>query len=256
MFFFLPTIITSLLERRAARRSYIDWSGALGETLGELSRTSDRDLRAILIDFAADATDELGRLHTQCWGREEDAAGRPMAVSLSTAASLLRMVAATERAVIGAFPEWLGWDHAPDDRAPELREWTLLAATADPAQRAVHLRSLAAMVAEHTDPTAAEALTRLAVSEERLAVGDDGWREPWFLPPRLAVLTVFCLIAAAAVVPGLAGGGRLRLGVAVLVGAYAALWLANRRRTDNPNGSSAGRRCDSAPVDGHEESGR
>ncbi|MBT2208706.1 hypothetical protein [Actinomadura sp. NEAU-AAG7] len=252
---FLPTIITSRLARRAARRSYIDWSGALSETLGDLSRTSDRDRRAILIEFAADATGELSRLHTECWGREEDADGRPMAVSLSTAASLLRMAAATERAVIGAFPEWIGWDHATIDRAPELREWTLLTATAEPAQRAIHLRNLAALVAEHIDPTAAEALTRLAVSEERLAAADGGWREPWFLPPRLAVLTVFCLLAATVGVPGLAGGERLGLGVAVLVGAYAALWLADRR-TDNPNGSSAGRRCDSAPVADHEEPGQ
>ncbi|WP_242884088.1 hypothetical protein [Actinomadura litoris] len=253
---FLPAIIASRLARRAARRSYIDWSGALSETLDDLSRISDRDHRAILIDFAADATDEMGRLHTECWGREEDAAGRPMAVSLATAASLLRMAAATERAVIGAFPEWDGWDNAPDDRAPELREWTLLAATADPAQRAVHLRSLAAMVAEHTDPTAAEALTRLAVSEERLAAGDDGWREPWFLPPRLVVLAAFCLIGAAAVVPGLAGGERLGLGLAVLVGMYAALWLADRRRADVPKASSSVRGCDSAPVSDREETGQ
>ncbi|GAA1590847.1 hypothetical protein GCM10009678_86380 [Actinomadura kijaniata] len=93
------TIVTSLAalpKRIGARRDYTRLTGWLNDTLEALRVEVVPSQRAALMREACGLLEDLAARHTEAWGRDCDAEGRPAAVSIGTAAQLLGVVAETE----------------------------------------------------------------------------------------------------------------------------------------------------------------
>jgi hypothetical protein len=228
-------------ERAEARNRYADLTTWLHEVIDDLYVLTDHDKRAEALDLASEIATELAELHTTAWGEEVDEAGRPIRASLAGQAALLHQVADTERAVINAITWPIRDLAAAGDHAAELRVWTQLAHTADPATRAVCLRGLHRLVGQHVGERAAAILTTLAeIDEHRAAHGHTRPAVPrpphWYRWSRALIATVFGLLSLAAVVPGLDATTRLTVLLATPAGVYAALFVffrvQDRREAD------------------------
>ncbi|MEU6748096.1 hypothetical protein ABZ914_17930 [Spirillospora sp. NPDC046719] len=218
----IPGALRARIDRSTARRRYADLQDTLNETFDDLYLAQDHDDRAALQDRAAQLTEQLAETHTAAWGREADADGRPMAYSLAGQAALLRQVAATERAVIGAVP-WADAEPLPGDKyRTELLAWTELAHTSTPDRRASCLRRLHSLAAEHLGGQAAEVLVVLAEVEEHRAHGSTE-RPSRHRLSRVLIGALMAVLAVVGVVPGLDVLGRIVLWAVVLGTAYVAL---------------------------------
>jgi hypothetical protein len=221
------------LDRAEARRHYHDWSERLHDQIGDLHEIADRDQRAELLEAAATAVDTLSELHDPAWGPLYGDDGRMRSVSLADCAVLLRMVAATERAVIAPEGESLRMWGDPDAYA-ELRVWAELADAAAPGHRADLLRELADMAARRVGADAAGVLRAVAHSEAHLAVSPATPACDGVLVEsgrtRLLVAALLALVGGIAMAPDLAVRVRVGLLLVVLAGFYGLLWLVDRRR--------------------------
>jgi hypothetical protein len=188
------------LDRAEARRHYHDWSERLHDQIGDLHEIADRDQRAELLEAAATAVDTLSELHDPAWGPLYGDDGRMRSVSLADCAVLLRMVAATERAVIAPEGESLRMWGDPDAYA-ELRVWAELADAAAPGHRADLLRELADMAARRVGADAAGVLRAVAHSEAHLAAS--AWACCWWCWPASTACCGWSTAAAGLLVDGL-----------------------------------------------------
>ncbi|WP_149259811.1 hypothetical protein [Actinomadura sp. K4S16] len=220
----IPSVVRSRVDRVAVRHRYTGLQDTLNETIDDLYAAQDHDDRAALLDYAAQLIERLAELHTAAWGREADADGRPVAVSLAGQAALLRQVAATERAVIGTITWPVGQTPPDAEHAAELHAWTELAHTSAPERRAACLRRLSVLAAEHLGERSAEVLAVLAEVEDHRAAGNTvPPARPRFMLPRVLVGAFLALLALIGLAPGLDALGRVLLLAVVMASTYGAL---------------------------------
>ncbi|MGC4959723.1 hypothetical protein ACLQ2P_41555 [Actinomadura citrea] len=225
--------LRALLERTEARRRYAELADTLDVTFSNLAKTTDRDVCGALLDFAANFTSQLAEVHTAAWGPEYDDQGQSMEFALMGQAALLRMVAATERAVTGTAPWPDPAEFGSEASEAEAAAWTDLARTAEPGKRAVCLHRLRTLVAQDWGGQAAEVLVHLARIEAGRAIDEDppALRPYWQV--RVVIAAIFVALAVPVAVPGLSEAARAGLlGVlgSVVAAAIAVMWLTGGSR--------------------------
>jgi hypothetical protein len=218
-------------RRRSARRSYRHYSAQKVALYDNLAVTTAAPMRAELLVRLAEVNTGLSILHHAAYGAEviPGEAGRDAAVSLASAAHLLRLVAATERMLIAPlsiradFEELLEQQQVPP---AEARLWRDLAHTVDPAERTDAITYLADLAAERVGEHAAQALYDLTATR-RSAITSAG-RTRW------AIVAFIVAVAAAIVAPLVPGLNGPTAWAAVMFGGFALIavlaWCAWRPR--------------------------
>lgn len=211
--------LTSIIERRNARRRYFATAEPGYNLSSRLHATADPAERAELIEALADIDEALGGQHTAVWGPDpiEHEGGRDLAVSLASSAGLLRHLAYTERAIAEGKTDDRIWDDvysrfSVSTSVNELMLWAELAVMADRQTRAELIDQIWEYAAERVGGQAAESLACMAIAERELAAG--GTSElPVRFPSRRGIAVFFALFGAVLMLPTLPGFAGLPLSV-------------------------------------------
>ncbi|MGP4027265.1 hypothetical protein [Actinomadura sp. 3N407] len=225
----IPAVLRNRMRRAEHRNRYLDLRSVLQGNLDDLAITEDPDERARILGAAARDTERMASLHQAAWGNRTDGDGRPMHESLAASAALLRQVAETERGVL--ISTWV--KRARTDHDPQLRAWTALAHTSDPASRVTQLRHLQHLCAAQFGHTAAAVLGLLADLDDRRARRRDR-RGPWaaippMRPTEVVGIIEVTLVTLILVVPAIALTARVIGLLAVLAVCTIPMQVCDRR---------------------------
>lgn len=206
--------LTSIIERRRARRRYFATAKSGYGLTRRLHTTADPAERAQLLEHLAAIDEALAGQHTAAWGPDplEHEGGRDMAISLVSSAELLRHLAFTERAIATRLTPGVVWEDLHErcglsTSVNEIMLWAELAITADRRTRAELIDQIWEYAAVRVGGQAAEALASIGTTERELAAGGAAeWADQSRV--RRAIAAFFALFGAVLMlpmVPGFAG---------------------------------------------------